>query len=658
MARSLPLGLLLVLLFPFPSFGSGSWLEPDQPVAGEAVTLYYDPSGGPLAGAPKVFVHRGINSWTAVAAPDQAMTRDSQSGVYELSYVLPEAAQSVEYAFNNGSGTWDNNNSADWRFSVTPMAPPAALPPPPPLPQAASRSGVMMQGFYWDVPAGNWYATLAARAAGLRNMASGQGIDRIWFPPPSKGDSGPWSMGYDPYDYYDLGQYNQKGTIRTRFGTQIELRNAIAAYRDQGIVVMADIVLNHRSGGAWEYNPVSGESYWTDFTGVASGKCAWNYDDFHPSSRELSDEGSFGGFPDVCHVGSTAAGDPRFDLVEWGNWLMDPVNAGFDGGWRFDFVIGFTPSMIRDFRAGTGNAFGILECWSSVDNIRAWMQVCAGISAFDFPGYYALRDVCNAAGGSGNIANLVDPRQVLAASDPEHAVTFVANHDTDEITANKLLAYAFILTYQGYPCLFWRDYVDRGLAGPGTPTGNGIDPLVWVRGALGGGAPEIEVLKGDHPDLLVYGTRNGTVDHPGYIVVMNDHYSQPLQAPVVTGNPALRGRRLECYAWYSYAAGQNSQPASLQCAPDGSVTVGAPARGYAVYGPADLARPEVRPAGAGMLEVEVHNTIEGRSYTLYASEDLASWTTEQAFTGSSTGKTLLSVSNSGRPSLFLRVGHN
>jgi alpha-amylase len=40
---------------------------------------------------------------------------------------------------------------------------------------------------------------------------------------------------------------------------------------------------------------------------------------------------------------------------------------------------------------------------------------------------------------------------------PYKAVTFVTNHDTDEIY-NKQLAYAYILTHEGYPTLFYKDY--------------------------------------------------------------------------------------------------------------------------------------------------------------------------------------------------------
>src|SRR5205823_9856758 len=55
---------------------------------------------------------------------------------------------------------------------------------------------------------------------------------------------------------------------------------------------------------------------------------------------------------------------------------------------------------------------------------------------------------------------------------PAGAVTFVENHDTDRggvggpVVRNKLLAYAYILTAEGYPCVFYRDYsTDEGCFG-------------------------------------------------------------------------------------------------------------------------------------------------------------------------------------------------
>jgi alpha-amylase len=38
---------------------------------------------------------------------------------------------------------------------------------------------------------------------------SNAGIGSIWLPPVSKAQNGPFSMGYDPTDYFDFGNYNQ-----------------------------------------------------------------------------------------------------------------------------------------------------------------------------------------------------------------------------------------------------------------------------------------------------------------------------------------------------------------------------------------------------------------------------------------------------------------
>jgi alpha-amylase len=56
----------------------------------------------------------------------------------------------------------------------------------------------------------------------------------------------------------------------------------------------------------------------------------------------------------------------------------------------------------------------------------------------------------------GNNLNLLND-DMMWKRNPYKAVTFVTNHDTDEIY-NKQLAYAYILTHEGYPTLFYKDY--------------------------------------------------------------------------------------------------------------------------------------------------------------------------------------------------------
>lgn len=114
--------------------------------------------------------------------------------------------------------------------------------------QATAQNDVMMQAFYWDVPVdatnnnGSWWDTLSAQSTTLKNA----GFTGIWVPSPSKGNFGIYDMGYGIFDHYDLGNYNQKGTTETRFGSRAELESMISTMQQSPkIEVYADIILNH-----------------------------------------------------------------------------------------------------------------------------------------------------------------------------------------------------------------------------------------------------------------------------------------------------------------------------------------------------------------------------------------------------------------------------
>ena len=47
----------------------GVQINPDPAVAGDLVSITYDPAGGPLAAAANVYLHYGFNDWADVAAP-------------------------------------------------------------------------------------------------------------------------------------------------------------------------------------------------------------------------------------------------------------------------------------------------------------------------------------------------------------------------------------------------------------------------------------------------------------------------------------------------------------------------------------------------------------------------------------------------------------
>ena len=113
-----------------------------------------------------------------------------------------------------------------------------------------SQNDVMMQAFYWNVPVdtanknGSWWDTLRIKASSL----SSAGFTGLWIPPPSKGNWGIEDMGYGLFDHYDLGNYNQKGSTETRFGSRSELNSMISTMHSNNVKVYADVILNHVYG--------------------------------------------------------------------------------------------------------------------------------------------------------------------------------------------------------------------------------------------------------------------------------------------------------------------------------------------------------------------------------------------------------------------------
>ena len=121
-------------------------------------------------------------------------------------------------------------------------------------------NGTMIQWFHWYGEAdGSHWRRLRLEAANL----AAAGFTAIWLPPAYKG-SGPADVGYGVYDLYDLGEFDQKGTIRTRYGTKDEYLAAVRACRQTGLQVYADVVFNNKIGadspedfGATPFDPAN-----------------------------------------------------------------------------------------------------------------------------------------------------------------------------------------------------------------------------------------------------------------------------------------------------------------------------------------------------------------------------------------------------------------
>jgi len=85
----------------------------------------------------------------------------------------------------------------------------------------ATDNLTLIQFFHWHYPAGG---RLWNHFSDETSYLSRLGITGAWLPPPYKGGTGASSVGYDVYDIFDLGEFDQQGTIATKYGTREELK--------------------------------------------------------------------------------------------------------------------------------------------------------------------------------------------------------------------------------------------------------------------------------------------------------------------------------------------------------------------------------------------------------------------------------------------------
>jgi alpha-amylase len=359
---------------------------------------------------------------------------------------------------------------------------------------------VLFQQFYYpiDQPANgmSWWQQATNELPALSKL----GVYAIWHPVPVKGGSGGFSMGYDPYDLYDLGSKDQKGTVATHFGTKEDYLAYIVAAHANGLRVIADVVLNHTGGADFaESNPIMERLGWDDIpddskvplanrppearTGnvnlrswtrftpkgadgkPGSGRFPRDYRHFHPSAYHPDrnppyHQMEFG--PDYCQEGENHY--VWNNLCDWGLWFR--AQTGVDG-FRLDAVKLIDPPFLDDFAARvshnatqSGTPFYLVgEYWDTnhgtlTDFLRATHRQ---MRLFDFALFYALWDMTDHP-------QTFDMRDlwIRRMADRDHAVMFVSNHDVDRFQPIKrerrILPYALIMTLAGQPSVFYLDY--------------------------------------------------------------------------------------------------------------------------------------------------------------------------------------------------------
>ena len=93
-------------------------------------------------------------------------------------------------------------------------------------------NGIIMQYFEWYMDCKqNLWNDICGKAQKLSEL----GITALWLPPAYKGIGGKDEVGYGAYDLYDLGEFDQKGTVKTKYGSKDEYLNCIMNLKQNGI---------------------------------------------------------------------------------------------------------------------------------------------------------------------------------------------------------------------------------------------------------------------------------------------------------------------------------------------------------------------------------------------------------------------------------------
>ena len=431
-------------------------------------------------------------------------------------------------------------------------------------------NGIMLQGFEWYCSSdGNYYKEIREKIDLLKKA----NITSIWLPPATKGGSAE-DVGYGVYDLFDLGEFDQKGTVRTKYGTKDELLALIDALKQANILVISDVVLNHkafaddvevfkvvevdqhdRTKEISEPHDIEGYTKF-EFKG-RNGKYSdfiWNFHHFSGvdyDQREgkqgvfrilgenkgwnLGVSNEMGNydylmFADIDH----AHPEVKNHLIEWACWYIDQTGVQ---GFRLDAVKHidhhFLKQWVKHIHEVYPEFFFVGEYWmESLDHKEEYLAATDyHMSLFDVKLHNQFHQA-SVQKESFDLRTLFDGSLLRAY--PQHTVTFVDNHDSQPHQSLeswveswfKVHAYASILLQkEGYPCVFYGDLF--GVQGPSEQQGHYdmIQMLSDIR---------VHHAYGDQQDFYqsehtIGWMRQGDEVHPQkLVVVLNNHADDEL----------------------------------------------------------------------------------------------------------------------------------
>lgn len=460
----------------------------------------------------------------------------------------------------------------------------------------------LMQYFEWYLPSdGQHWSRLAADAPHLADL----GIRKIWMPPAFKATSAN-DVGYGVYDLFDLGEFDQKGTVRTKYGFKEDYLQAIQALKEAGIQPMADVVLNHKAAAdglekfeVVEVDPndrtiVLTEPFtikgWTKFTfdgrNGAYNDFHWHWYHFTGTDYDASRKKS-----GIYQIQGDNKGWAQDDLVDnengnydylmyadidfkhpevienlnqWAAWFIETTGVQ---GFRLDAVKHidsfFMKNFIQQITDKYGEDFYVFgEFWNGDEQSNN--DYLASIDyKFDLVDVALHHNLFRASQEGENFDLSTIFNGTLASNHPESAVTFVDNHDTQrgqalESTVGewfKPAAYALILLREaGLPCVFYGDYY--GISGEFAQQDfqAELDQLLRIR------------------KNLAYGEQRDYFDDPNCIGWTRSGTEESAPIACVISNAAASAKRMEIgqdYAGRTYYDALGNYQDTLQIEEDG-----------------------------------------------------------------------------------------
>lgn len=327
----------------------------------------------------------------------------------------------------------------------------------------ANYRGVMLQGFYWDSYNDSKWTNLTSQSDELSKYFS-----LIWVPNSAKSSGNP-TMGYMPIYWFT--------NHNSSFGTEAQLKTMIKTFKEKGVGIIEDVVVNHRVG----------VSNWADFPTETWNGQTWKIgpegicrtDEWGQGTGAADTGDDFNGARDLDHTNANV----QNNVKNYCKFLIDDLGYV---GFRLDMVKGYGGQYTKIYNQYAKPQFSVGEYWDgNYDAVAAWIEATGKESAaFDFPFKYQV----NEAFASNDMRKLCwtnpsgayQPAGLIHYGYAQYAVTFVDNHDTyrdgSKFNGNVLAANAFMLCSPGTPCVFYKHYLDNKTA---------IQALVKVRNDVG-----------------------------------------------------------------------------------------------------------------------------------------------------------------------------